>query len=417
MESAFEPALRKEETPEALLVIVDLPGFRRKDLRVEDDEQGNLIISGERGVNEMEEITNEGGRLDTTQSGRRTFRKVISIPENVNVEDITAKFKNQVLQVSLPFVQKNQKLLTEDVNGGGKPHLADLSEQSKQDGVEFAFDPAVRTEETPEALIVIIDIPGFRGKDVTAQVDEQGYLIISGERSVNERREITKEGGTLDTTQSRGHTFRKVISIPKNVNSDDITAKLKDQVLRVSLPFVQKNQMLHANGGAKPHVADLSEQSKQDERSNPVEQQGLMQERPAATQKDEGARLPEVIRSDDHEAKANETAEESRAETPKHAQDFVHGEHPISTHAQAVSPVEVGSDGDQSQLIKSKSKQRKKHDERYLPSPKDEFPWREIHIPSSTSERSMFSNGFLLVASTLLVLCVAMYLSYILRAD
>jgi len=279
--------------------------------------------------------------------------------------------------------------------------------------METVFEAAVRTEETPEALIVIVDVPGFRRKDVRVEVDEEGNLIIRGERSDNEMEEITKEGGRLDTTQSGRRTFRKVISIPENVNVEDITAKLKNQVLHVSLPFVQKNQKLlteDVNGGGKPHLADLSEQSKQDERSwNTLTEQGLMQERPAATKNHEGANLPEVIRPGDHKAKANETAEESRAKAPKHAEDIVHGEQPISTHTQSVSAVESGSDGDQSHLIQSKSKEPGRHD--------NEFPERRIHIPSSTRPRSMFSNGGVLVASILLVLCAAKYLSYILTSQ
>jgi len=260
---------------------------------------------------------------------------------------------------------------------------------------------------------------GFRRKELRVQIDDQRNLIISGERSVNEMEEITKDGGILDTMQRGGHTFRKVTSIPENVNIEDITAKLKNQVLHVSLPFVQKNQKLlteDVNGGGKSQLADLSEQSKPDGRSNPVKQQGLMLERPAATQNDEGASLVEAVRPDDYKAKANATAEESKVEASKDAEDFGHGGQPISTHTQAVSAVQVGSDGDQSELIQSKSKRRKKHDESYFPSPNHEFPERRIHIPSSTSERSMFSNGEVLVASTLLVLCAAMYLSYILTS-
>jgi HSP20 family molecular chaperone IbpA len=79
----------------------------------------------------MGEITKVGGRVNTMQSAGHTFRKVIDVAENVNLDDITAKLKDQVLRVSLHFLQKNQTSLTQDINGGGKLHDADLSEQSK----------------------------------------------------------------------------------------------------------------------------------------------------------------------------------------------------------------------------------------------------------------------------------------------
>jgi HSP20 family molecular chaperone IbpA len=281
--------------------------------------------------------------------------------------------------------------------------------------MESEFEPAVRTEETPEARIIIVDLPGFRREDLRVQVNNLGNLIISGERGVKEMGEITKVGGRVNTMQSAGQTFRKVIDVAENVNFDDITAKLKDQVLRVSLPFLQKNQKLltqDVNGGGKAHDADQSEQSNPDERSSPLKQQGFMQERHAATQNDP----PEVIRPDGYKEKASAAAEESKAEVPKHAHDFVHGEQPVSTHTQAVSAVQADSDLDQSQIIQSKSKKRKKDDESCLPSPNDPFPEKRIQIPSSSSGRSMFSDCGVLVATTLLVLCAGIYLSYIFRS-
>ena len=222
--------------------------------------------------------------------------------------------------------------------------------------------------------------------------------------------------------QSGGHRFRKVIGVTEDVNFDGITAKLKDQVLRVSLPFAQKNRTSPTeavNGGGKLHdVADLSEQSKPEERSSPVKQQGLTQERPAAVQNDQSTRLSELNRPEDYKAKATGAAEESKGsqherktEAPKHAQDFAQGEPTISTHTQAVS-AEADSDRDQFQFIQSKSKPLKKDDKSYLPSPMDLE--KRLQIPSSTI-RSMMSNSGVVIVSTLLVLCAGMYLSYILK--
>eukprot|EP00253_Pinus_taeda_P023344 PITA_23344 len=212
--------------------------------------------------------------------------------------------------------------------------------------MESVFGAAVRTEETPQALLVIVDVPGFRRKELRVQIDDQRNLIISGEHSVNEMEEITKDGGILDTMERGGHTFRK----NQKLLTEDV------------------------NAGGKPQLADLSEQSKPDERSNPVKQQGLMLERPAVTQNDEGASLAEAVRPDDYKAKANANAEESKVEATKDAEDFGHEGQPISTHTQAVSAVQLGSGGDQSQLIQSKSKWQKKHDESYFPSPNQRSP-------------------------------------------
>lgn len=287
--------------------------------------------------------------------------------------------------------------------------------------MESEFDPAVHTEETPEAHIVIVHLPGFNRKDLRVQINNRGNLILSGERGV-EREETTKVGGTVKKIQSGRHKFRKVVGVPDNVDTDKVTAKMKDEILRVTLPFVQKNQKSlteEVRGGGKLHTADLSEQSKPDERSNPVKKQGWMQELPAAVQNDQSAIFPEVRRPDDYKAKASASAEESKAEATMHAPDFVHGKPPISTHTQAVS-AQAGSDRDQSQDLELKSKKRKEDDESRLPSPIVQFPHKRFQIPSS-SRRLMFSNREVFIAPIMLVLCVglylsAMYLSYILRS-
>lgn len=284
--------------------------------------------------------------------------------------------------------------------------------------MESEFEPAVLTEETHEARIVLVDLPGFRTEDMRIQVNSQGKLIISGERDVKEMGEITKVEGRLEKMQSGEHSFRKVISVPENVNTDKITATVKDRVLRVTLPFIRKNQKSLTediiSGSGKPHAADPLEQSKPDERSSPVKQHGLMQEVLAAAQYDQSARFPEVIRPDDSKAKASAAAEKSKEEAPKHAQDFVHGEPAaISTHTQAAS-AQASSDRDRSEFLQPKSRPRKKESEIGLPSSNYEFPEKRIQDPSS-ARRSMFYNQGLLIASTVLVLGAYMYLSYLLR--
>nr|XP_010908180.1 uncharacterized protein LOC105034648 [Elaeis guineensis] len=86
----FDPAFEwsREEGSDTLRV--HLPGFKRDNLRVEVDDYGNLVTSGER-------------VLDSTRRSR--FHKAFRIPENCNVDDIYAKFENAVLYVIHPKVK------------------------------------------------------------------------------------------------------------------------------------------------------------------------------------------------------------------------------------------------------------------------------------------------------------------------
>jgi HSP20 family molecular chaperone IbpA len=282
--------------------------------------------------------------------------------------------------------------------------------------MESEFEPAVRTEETPGALIVIVDIPGFRKENLKVQIENRRDLIISGERGVKEMEEMTKVGGKLEKIQR----FRKVIGVPPNWNIDErITAKFRDQTLRVSLPLLhisdqQNQETIPASG--KPVQ---SEQSK-DERSSPVGKQDSMQEQSGVAQNDQRARYPEAIRRDDNKAKGSAAAEESKGlvegnktEASKLAQDFVHGEPPTLKGAQAVS-AEAGA-RDQSQFIQSKSKEDEEEsdddeeeadeeaaaaededkgegDECSLPIPNDEFPEQQLRNPYCTRRSRLFTR-------------------------
>lgn len=281
--------------------------------------------------------------------------------------------------------------------------------------MESEFEPVVRMEETPEARIVIFELPGFRTEDLRVQVNNRGNLIVSGERRVKEPEEKPTAGVRFEKTQSVGQKFRKVINIPQTVDIDDVTAKLKDQVLRVTLPKTnQKSPTQDVKGGKKPHAADLSEQSKPDQRSSPVKAQGWVQGRPEAAQNDQSARLPEVKRPDDSEAKARAAAEKSKAEATKHAQELVHGEPPTATQTQAVS-AQTGSERDRPEVTQGKSEEPKKEDESCLPWPNVQMPEKRIIFPSSL-RCSMPSNRRILIASAVLVLSAGMYLSYTLRS-
>lgn len=281
--------------------------------------------------------------------------------------------------------------------------------------MESEFEPVLRMEETPEARIVIFELPGFRTEDLRVQVNNRGNLIVSGERRMKEPEEKPKAGVGFEKTQSGGQKFRKVINIPQTVDIEDVTAKLKDQLLRVTLPKTnQKSPTQDVKGAKKPHAADLSEQSKPDQRSSPVKAQGLVQERLAAAQNDQSARLPEVKRPDDSEAKARAAAEKSKAEAAKHAQELVHGEPPTATQTQAVS-AQTGSERDRSEVTQGKSEEPKKEHESCLPCPNVQIPEKRIKFPSSL-RCSMPSNRTILIASAVLVLYAGMYLSYTSRS-
>ena len=111
------PAVEVQEREGQLVVRADIPGLNADDIRLELDD-GQLVISGER-TQEHEE--NEGG-IYRTERSYGVFRRVIALPEGVDVEHATATFDNGVLEVTIP------------APGRSRGRRLEIRERSKQSG-------------------------------------------------------------------------------------------------------------------------------------------------------------------------------------------------------------------------------------------------------------------------------------------
>ena len=95
--SALVPALDFIEDENSYLVKVELPGVLEKDISITLAD-GHLEIKGEK-----KEEKEEGTEL-TYCSERRygSFSRVVALPSGVDGENVTAKFKNGILEIALP---------------------------------------------------------------------------------------------------------------------------------------------------------------------------------------------------------------------------------------------------------------------------------------------------------------------------
>lgn len=83
---------------EAFLVRAELPGFRKENLSVEVND-GILTVSGHR---KTEAKTEGAETAPKGVTGERRVSRSISLPEQVKVEAIEAKYENGVLTITLP---------------------------------------------------------------------------------------------------------------------------------------------------------------------------------------------------------------------------------------------------------------------------------------------------------------------------
>jgi len=97
----FTPSANLAETESAYELTVDLPGVNADDVSVELNE-GKLIVSGER----KSETEEDGKTFHRIERSYGKFRRVLTIPVPVNEEDISAEYRDGVLNVTLPKSEK-----------------------------------------------------------------------------------------------------------------------------------------------------------------------------------------------------------------------------------------------------------------------------------------------------------------------
>jgi HSP20 family protein len=86
-----------KETENDYKVDVDVPGFNKEDINI-SIEGDYLVISGK----QQDVIDNSTGEYIRKERRMGSFSRTVPIPENVKLDNITAKYNNGVLCITLP---------------------------------------------------------------------------------------------------------------------------------------------------------------------------------------------------------------------------------------------------------------------------------------------------------------------------
>ncbi len=97
--SAFDPDIDVKETPDEYVIRLDLPGIDKDKISVKVHD-GILTISGERQA-EAEEKSEDGGVYRMERSFG-SFSRSFPVPQDANMDAMTAQTKNGVLTIKLP---------------------------------------------------------------------------------------------------------------------------------------------------------------------------------------------------------------------------------------------------------------------------------------------------------------------------
>lgn len=118
--SSTAPAVNVVETDKDYKVEIAAPGLTRDDFKIDVTADNELTVSMEKKMeNEEEPQQNEEGSDNRDKENKKTylrrefsyssFRQRMILPDNVNVENITAKMDNGVLTIDIPKKTEEEK--------------------------------------------------------------------------------------------------------------------------------------------------------------------------------------------------------------------------------------------------------------------------------------------------------------------
>jgi HSP20 family protein len=99
--SAWRPMTDIYETKDAFVFKVDLPGFKKEDIKVEFSGE-TLVMRGER--KQEEETKNENCHRLERSCG--VFERSFTIPKNIDPKKIEAELKDGILMLTIPKAEE-----------------------------------------------------------------------------------------------------------------------------------------------------------------------------------------------------------------------------------------------------------------------------------------------------------------------
>ncbi len=104
--------------------------------------------------------------------------------------------------------------------------------------LERAWGPKVSIFNTPDEILIFVEPPGISShRDVNLELDKN-VLILSG---VSPSPETAENAESLVSEGDFG-PFRRVVSLPEDIDSSSITAKMKSGLLEIHAPKKRRVQ-------------------------------------------------------------------------------------------------------------------------------------------------------------------------------
>jgi HSP20 family protein len=91
------------------------------------------------------------------------------------------------------------------------------------------FVPLADVEETDDAYVIDVELPGLKKKDINVEIDGR-RIVVSGERKEEKR------AGLLRRQTRAWGQFRYELVLPDDVDDENVQATMSDGVLHLRVP-------------------------------------------------------------------------------------------------------------------------------------------------------------------------------------
>jgi len=112
-----------------------------------------------------------------------------------------------------------------------------ISPEGDGEGFGLGFAPSAELEETENAILLRLEVPGMEAKDLDVQVAED-RVAIRGERKSETR---TEEKGTT-RSEFRYGKFERIIPLPAHVQPGGVKAEYTNGILSINLPKAEEEK-------------------------------------------------------------------------------------------------------------------------------------------------------------------------------
>ncbi|KAH9615801.1 hypothetical protein KSS87_007216 [Heliosperma pusillum] len=241
-------------------LLLDLPGFKKSDIKLQVDDSGNITISGERRVSEYK---------------RARFRKKLKAPEDSDTEKISMQFEGVTLEVSIPRVAKKMKEEPQIKNGASSSKDVKEEHEKKVQNVmsssELRDDKRQESESTKEAEKNKSE-PVIRNEALSSDLREAKAAQSESFKDENEKEEPENKNGapSSDLREEKGEEFgsleetKETKEEPKIKNegsSNDIREEKREEFESSEEAKEMKEESKFNNGVLSKDIREESERS------------------------------------------------------------------------------------------------------------------------------------------------------------